>query len=306
MLKLLTILIFPALLLSCKSNPDFKLDNSVFKEADKTNRDTSRTGKPLSVYNLTHPDSIWKLDVSLNEISGINILSNGNIIALEDLHPILYEIKKSKNDSGIIIKKSTFFNTDKDKLDMEDLAVIGNDVYAIWSHGTIFKIKDWRNNSKSEELKTSLDKKNNTEGLAFDAASGKLLIACKNDAGLKDEKKSTRAIYEFDIQKNEMNQTPLFLINKKDFKKIESEKISFYPSAIAVNPVTGDIYVTSTKDTKCLAVFTSKGILKDFQYLNGDIMPQPEGMCFDKVGNLYISSEGKGSVAPAIFRFSVK
>jgi hypothetical protein len=30
--------------------------------------------------------------------------------------------------------------------------------------------------------------------------SGNLLVACKDDAGLEDEKKSTRAIYEFDTR----------------------------------------------------------------------------------------------------------
>ena len=37
--------------------------------------------------------------------------------------------------------------------------------------------------SSRKEFSTSLDKKNNTEGLAYDPVSGDLLIACKKESG---------------------------------------------------------------------------------------------------------------------------
>ncbi len=291
--------------LSCKSNPEFKLSKDSFDEVEKSNIDSTLTDKLLNNYDLKSPSKKWKLDDSLKEISGINILENGNAVAIEDLRPVIYEIDL-KADTGRIIDKKTFFNTDKDKMDMEDLAVVGNDIYALWSHGVIFKIAEWRTNNKSEEMDTRLNKKNNTEGMAFDPATGNLLIACKNDAGLEDEKKSTKAIYQFDPGKQKLLEAPFITINKKDFKKITSQKISFNPSAIAINPVTGNIFIISTKDNKCIAVFTSKGRLVDFSFLDEKMLPQPEGLCFDKKGNLYISTEGKGNVAPAILQFAKK
>ena len=93
-------------------------------------------------------------------------------------------------------------------------------------------------------------------------------------------------------------------INKKDFKEVAGEKIDFFPSAIAVHPVTHDIYIISTKDTKCIAQFTHDGKLKAFDYLDKDMFLQPEGICFDPQGNLYISTEGKHGVPPYIYKFA--
>lgn len=291
--------------LSCKTNPEFKLSKASFDEVEKSSLDSTLTDNLLTNYDLKNPDKIWKLDDSLKEISGINILENGNAVAIEDLRPIIYEIDL-RADTGRIINKRTFFNSGKNKLDLEDLAVVGNDIYALWSHGVIFKIADWRTNNKSVEIDTRLSKKNNTEGMAFDQATGNLLIACKNEAGLEDEKKSTKAVYQFDPVKQQLLDAPFITINKKDFKEIASQKVAFNPSAIAINPVTGNIFIISTKDNKCVAVYTAKGKLIDFSFLDDTLMPQPEGICFDKKGNLFISTEGKGNLSPAILRFAKK
>ena len=100
-----------------------------------------------------------------------------------------------------------------------------------------------------------------------------------------------------------MESEPFMLIEKKDFKKIADEKFNFYPSAIGVHPITGDIYVLSTKDTKGLARFSHDGKLKDFQWIDKGLMPQPEGLCFSPDGTLFISSEGKHGKPAQILRF---
>ena len=51
--------------------------------------------KPVSLrstdYDLVKPVKRWALSDSLAEISGITFLKNERLIAIEDLHPILYE-----------------------------------------------------------------------------------------------------------------------------------------------------------------------------------------------------------------------
>ena len=89
-----------------------------------------------------------------------------------------------------------------------------------------------------------------------------------------------------------------------DFK-IADEKLEFNPSAIAVHPVTHDIYLLSTRDNKCMAVYSHQGILKAFQYIDAELMPQPEGICFSPDGKLYISSEGKKGEPGNLFEFDV-
>ena len=93
------------------------------------------------------------------------------------------------------IEKTIPFEAAGDKkVDIEDVTSDGNAVYALWSHGVIFKINNWDTKLYTKELPTSLDKKNNTEGICVDPVSGNLLIACKNESGIEDAKKSSRAI----------------------------------------------------------------------------------------------------------------
>lgn len=47
----------------------------------------------------------------------------------------------------------------------------------------------------------------------------------------------------------------------------------------------------------------SQGTIKAFQFIDKDLMPQPEGICFSPEGELYISSEGKKGEAWKLFEF---
>ena len=224
------------------------------------------------------------------------------MILIEDIHPNLYFIKI--DDKAATLEKLIPFATeDKDKFDIEDVAMVKNTVYALWSHGTLFKINDWQGKPQIDEIKTFLKKENNTEGLCYDPVINELLIACKDASGLADAKKSTKAVYVFDIEKEEVKNTPFLVIKKEDFESVAGQKIHFNPSAIAIHPVTHDIYMLSTRDTKCMAVFTHSGALKSFQLIDPELMPQPEGICFSPEGKLYLSSEGKKGSPGNLFEF---
>jgi len=154
-----------------------------------------------------------------------------------------------------------------------------------------------------EKIKTFLSKENNTEGLCYDPVTKNLLVACKDESNVKDEKKSVKAVYQFDIAQNKLDEQPFLLIHKKDFEKITEQKLDFFPSAIAVHPITHDIYLLSTRDNKCMAVYSHDGTFKDVQFIDKDMMPQPEGICFSPEGKLYISSEGKKGEPGNLFEF---
>ncbi len=256
-------------------------------------------------YDFRHPIGKWALSDSLAEISGIKFFKNERLIAIEDMHPILYELKL-KDSSGVIVDKLEFRQSDKEKFDFEDLAVAKDTIYALWSHGAIFKIVTKKKGIEAERTKTWLKKENNTEGLAYDPVTDNLLVACKDDAGLEDVKKTTRVVYEFDIQADSLKPDPFMLINKSDFENVAGEKVDFYPSAIAVHPVSHDIFIISTRETKCIAQFTHDGKLKAFDYFDKEMLPQPEGMCFDTKGNLYISTEARHGKPAYIYEFTLK
>lgn len=287
------------LLGSCVNNNKNKDKDSALV-AGKSSTATKASGK----YELSKPINKWELPPQLKEVSGIVKLDNNQVLAIEDMHPTLY-ILNLANDKATIVDTISFYETAKEKFDIEDVAVVGNDAYALWSHGSIFKITDWKKGKQVKEIETGLDKKNNTEGLAYDPVTGNLLIACKNESGLEDEKKSARALYELDLKKENLLEKPFLVIESKDLKDMSGDKVKFFPSGVAVNPNTHDIYVISTKDTKCMAQFSHEGQLKSFDYLDKDLLEQPEGICFDPAGNLFISTEGKHGKPAYIYQFGL-
>ena len=270
---------------------------------DRTPANDKNDQLTISGYDLKHPSQSWKLPEQLKEVSGIVKLGDDSLLAIEDLHASLYFLKL-ENSKAPVIATLPFATNQKDKFDIEDVAMIGDTIYALWSHASVFKIWNWRSKIQSKEYSTFLDKKNNTEGLAYDPVSGNLLIACKKESGDEDEKKTTRAVYEFDVKTGELRQNPFLLIEKKDFKKFVADKVEFFPSGIAVHPFSHDIYIISTKGNKCIACYNHSGQLKSFEYLDKDLLPQPEGICFDSRGDLYISTEGRHGEAASICKFA--
>lgn len=258
---------------------------------------------PAGSYDLSKPARQWTLGKELKEISGLAWIDNEHLLAIEDLHPILYFLKLGPN--AIIEKKVAFGPVSDKKFDVEDVAIANQTVYALWSHGAIYKIENWKGNPVVKKIQTFLSKENNTEGLAYDPVSGNLLVACKNDAAVEDEKKSTRSVFAFNLKSETLQTTPYFLIHKKDFKKL-GDKPDLNPSAIAVHPITHDIYILSTRGTKCLAQYSHEGVLKNVQLIDKTEMVQPEGMCFAPDGTLFISTEGKHGTPAAIFQFAYK
>jgi hypothetical protein len=256
-------------------------------------------------YDLKKPTESWQLPSALVEVSGNTWVDKNHFILIEDLHPNLYLIKLDSK-KALLEKGIPFQKNEKDKFDIEDVTLVDDVVYALWSHGVLFKISNWRSAPDVQKISTFLSKKNNAEGLCYDAVTKKLLIANKDDSGLKDEKKSTKAVYSFDMASQKLDTSPFLVIKEKNFETMVGNKIKFNPSAIAVHPETNDIYILSTRDTKCMAVFSRDGKLKSFQLIDEDLMPQPEGICFSPEGVLYISSEGKKGEPGNLFQFDKK
>jgi uncharacterized protein YjiK len=275
--------------------------------SEKQDNKEEHSGSPESSnaialnYDLNKPEIKWTLPPDMKEISGITWIDNQHLLAIEDLHPNLYLFKLG--DQATIEKVIPFAPERDKKFDIEDVTIADGVVYALWSHGKIFKIANWNSKPQTTEIKTFLTKENNTEGICYDPVSHQLLVACKNESDVEDEKKSTRAIYSFNLKTDQLNEDPFLLIHKKDFKAAEGEKLDFYPSAVAVHPLNHNIYVLSTRGTKCLAEYTHDGKLTGFEFIDPNEMIQPEGLCFAPDGTLYISTEGKHGTPPVLYRF---
>ncbi len=287
------------ILFSCKSNTQKETPLSQKKE----NTDTVSKSKSSFSYDLKKPTHSWVLPAALVEVSGNVWIDKDHLILIEDLRPSLYFVKF--DDKNATLEKTVpFEETDKAKVDIEDVTIVDNIVYALWSHGTLFKITDWQNKPEVEKIKTGLSKDNNTEGLCFDPVTKQLLIACKDNSGTGED--SAKAVYSFNMEKSQLSEKPFMVIHPNDFKTITGNSLSFNPSAIAVHPITHDIYILSTRDNKGMAIFTHDGVLKSYQSIDKALMEQPEGICFNPQGKLIISSEGKKGNPGNLFEFDSK
>ncbi|MEM8907285.1 MAG: SdiA-regulated domain-containing protein [Bacteroidota bacterium] len=161
------------------------------------------------------------------------------------------------------------------------------------------------------------------EGLGYDPTSHSLLIACKGIPATGESFEIARlkkVIYRFDLREKVLQADPSFEISlttihdflktgclEKNIEKLMSffqpdQNLTFNPSALAIHPLSGNIYILSSSK-KIIIVLDSQGEIIYLSRLNKKVHKQPEGLAFDADGTLYLSNEGKSGKA-YIHRFA--
>ena len=269
-------------------------------------------------YQLAEPDQEFELPDELEEISGLGLSPDGNtLVAVQDEDGELFFINRY---NGEMIAEFDFW----DDGDYEGVEFVGENVYVVKSTGTLYEVlRPGTDEQEVNKYNYFLNDDNDVEGLAYDAANNRLLLACKADAGYDDKGfPRKKAIYGFDLSKKEMEEKPAYFVALDSvqhylqqgpaIRKVEKvmeffnpeEEFGFSPSAIAIHPLTGNLYITSSVG-KMLLVMRRDGQILHIEKLSKRVHPQPEGLCFDAQGNLFISNEGKG-MDPVIYRFNYK
>ena len=267
-------------------------------------------------YNLSAPAAAFELPKILDEVSGLSIGTNPNVIAaVQDELGVVYMIDKK---TGALKNEYQFWKTG----DYEGLEMVGDDMYVVKSSGTIYQIKNMGTEAQ-EVIKhnTMLSKEHDVEGLCYDKKNDRLLLACKGlGPKIEGAKEEIKAICSFQIAGGILDTVPVLTIrlkaitdymkavdgikDMKDFKEFfnpELLTLQFAPSAIAIHPITNHIYVTSSKG-KMLCVFQADGQVLHLEKLEKKIHPQPEGLYFEDDGTLYVSNEAKKGIAK-LYRF---
>lgn len=272
--------------------------------SNSSGKKTSRAANKKHVTLEPVNKKIFPVPAELVEISGISFVNDSVLVAIQDEEGILYFYNLNEED---VSRKYEFW---KGK-DYEDLAVAGNDLYVINSSGTIYKISNFKEGpSKPTIYKTPLKAENDIEGLAYDKAHNRLLLAVKDQSlsGSKEEKD----IYAFDLGTNQLSTEPVYSIRLKEiehfFKGDEIEEVSkkllkaignknlnevFRTTALNFHPLTGEIYVLSSMNNIIAVLDPGNGSIKRILELDGPEFMQPEGLAFNSKGQLFISNEGK-------------
>lgn len=227
-------------------------------------------------YNMSTPDSTLILPKELNEISGLDLLTDSTLVSINDEEAIVYFLDIN---TGEIKSKFDFGKN----ADYEGI-VSHNGFYALQSNGTIIRIK---NKKKKSKYYFSSTKHVDFEGLSFDSINNRLLVACKKH-DIKD-KQDYVMIYSFSLTKKAYQKEPLFVIPKKEVH------INFMPSGISIHP-NGNIYIISST-SKTILVLSPEGSIIAKKQLNSYIFHQPEGITFNSKGDLFISNEKNDTYA---------
>lgn len=270
-------------------------------------------------YQLDAPDITLDMADELKEISGLSFTADYKLLAaVNDEAGTVFFMDKTTGE----IKSRVPF---KETGDYEGIEIVGDDAWVIKSSGTMYHVKNFAQPSLViEKYKSFLNSDNDVEGLAYDPKNNRLLIGCKGKGFDKEGMPLNKAIYAFDLKSKTVADTPAFLLTLPDLhdflansgeldaqEKLEHcltaelTEFRFSPSGIAVHPKTGDIYVTSARGNTLL-VLDSVGKIQHLERLKKNLHTQPEGICFDADGTLYIANEGGDGKPGRVFGFYQK
>jgi uncharacterized protein YjiK len=252
---------------------------------------------------------------TLHEVSGITEVDKNTLACIQDENGIvfIYDIRANE------IKRQIKFGADGD---YEGIARVNNTLYVLRSDGVLFQIKDFMTTSKStKSYRTGVPASNN-EGLCYDAENHRLLIAAKGKVGKGPEYKNRREIYSFDLKTMKLDQNPAIVFDveqiaafaissgislptrtKKKGEIIEPF-LKFTTSAIAIHPISNELYLLSSTD-HLLMIFDITGKIKHIEKLNTLHFNKPEGIIFLENGDVLISNEGQDH-HPTLLRFNYK
>jgi len=245
-------------------------------------------------YDLNRPSTI-KLPDYLNEFSGVAYYpKDKSVFAISDEKAWLYKISLSGN---MEIQKWKF----ADKADYEDIVLVDSAFYILQSKGNIIRLHFVSPDSITvQEYKLETEGKNEFEILYLDKDQNRLILLCKDCAG--DDKNSLTA-WAFDLTSLTFSKNPAYVIDVRKIEDLMNEKkLKFKPSAAAIHPLTGQLFIISSVN-KVLVIADKNGNPQEVYRLNPELYKQPEGLTFSPEGHLIISNESGGTGAANIELF---
>lgn len=229
-------------------------------------------------YLLAQPKVI-KLPQVLDEISGLAYYpKDSSLFAIQDEEGFLYKIFPYHPDSMMRWKFAGHG-------DFEDLLILDSDFYILRSDGDLFECRI--NDSVSTIKYDFPDKGNEFESIYYDPQLRRIKLVCKD---CEHDKKKTLSTYSFDPVTKDYD-ADSFKYDVKEIARIQGEdKIKFKPSAAAINPLNGKLYLLSAVNG-LLVVVGKDGMIENAYDLDEALYKQPEGIAFAPDGTMFISNE---------------
>lgn len=260
--------------------------------AKVTQERRSEFNKRLAAVNASAqkdaPIAQWLMPAQLREISGIAMTSRGTVLAHDDNAGRISEIDPK---TGVLLRGFSLNGNQKE--DFEAIAIAGNDIYLMGSDGKLFRFREGADGQQVNFIvfNPGLKKECEFEGLAYEADSTRLVMACKRL--LDDKAPKELLLYRLPLPLNRSTITAMH-VPIQDVVGTNPWK-GFRPSDITIDPFTHN-YVIISSHEHGLVVVTPDGDVVRSVPLPGDHR-QPEGVAITGDSILLISDES--NVKPA-------
>ncbi len=187
--------------------------------------------------------------------------------------------------------------------DYKDVTVLADREFAVLrSDGSLFVFPVGAASRKSVRVYQHLLPAGEYEGL-FGDKDGRLIAMCKN-CGIDDQSKEVSAyVLGYDASHSLGVREHIKIMVPGEKLTGIHQQMKFHPSCLARHPLTGEWYVVSSVN-KVLIVFDEHWKVREMYALDATLFKQPEGLAFDRDGNMYISNEGgEGRANVLLFRY---
>ena len=289
------------IILSCGISIFLILGSCIYRSDHTELQATSR----FNGYDLANPDLDVTLPSILQEISGLTDIDDHTIACVQDEMGTVFIYN---TDNQKIERQFTFAGAG----DYEGITRVGNTLYVMRSDAKLYEIENYTDKNylvKEYPIETLIL---DNEGLAYDPLHNRLLIAGKSESK-KKEHMGSRLVYSFDLVSKTLSAEPIYAFKEAQMSAFVKEKkislpakgkkkgLKINPSAISVHPITGDVFVLSSKGGM-LYVFDQKSNLIDLHPLSRKDFSQPEGITFLENGDMFVSNEGRKG-KPSLMKF---
>ena len=245
-------------------------------------------------YNLNATVQI-KLPLELDEISGVAYYpKDSSIFAINDEKGWLYKIKRGREIQRWKFSKGA---------DFEDVVLLDSTFYVLQSNGNIMRLTFGAQNAVEVQqyyFSQSGESKNEFEILYYDVGKKRLILICKD---CETDKKKALTTFSFDPVAGNYSDSSFSIDVTKIAASVGEKKLRFKPSAAAINPQNGLLYIISAIN-KLLVVTDVNGIFRNAYKIDEGTFKQPEGMTFTPAGGMIISNEAADVGVADILYFS--
>jgi hypothetical protein len=259
-------------------------------------------------YDLGAPKK-FVLGDDLHEISGITFLrgNSDTLYAEEDEDGKLFYFHLGDN-------KYTYKKFGKHG-DYEDVTILDNKEFVLLrSDGSLYvfpvgyvRAGEVQKKDRADEVREyeHILPTGEYEGLFgdVDKEGARLIALCKNCPGDDQKVEVSGYVLQYNAL-HDLTITEHFRVDVSALKLTSiNRKVRFHPSCLARHPLTGEWYIISSVN-KVLLVLDDKWKVKASYPLSPSLFKQPEGLAFDRKGNMYISNEGgEGNANVLLFNY---